>query len=121
EPSTGVDAVDVGRQFAPARHKAAGLPESRIEPARRVARTARHVGLALIELTAIGRVGEPDAAVGMRDGVVRRIETLAVEGIGDHRHRAVMLVSDDAPRQMLAGYLPSRKSNVLPLLVFEGV
>src|SRR5207249_4797282 len=58
-------------------------------------------------LAAIRRVGEPDAAVGMRDGVVWRVETLAVEGVGDHRHRAVVLVADDAPSQMLARDLPA--------------
>ena len=35
------------------------------------------------------------AAVGMGDDIVRRVELLAVEGIGEHRHRAVVLVADN--------------------------
>jgi hypothetical protein len=103
----GSAAVDVGRQLASARDEPAGLAEPRVDPARRIARAPRRVGLAFIELAAIGRVGEPDAAVGVRDSIVRRIEALAVEGVGDHRDRAVVLIADDASRQMLAGDLPA--------------
>ena len=57
-------------------------------------------------LAAVGRVGEPDAAVGMGHGVVGRVEPLALERVGDAPHRAVELVADHAPPQMLAGDLP---------------
>ena len=50
---------------------------------RRVDWSARRVGLALVELAAIGRIGEPDAAVRMRHDVVGRVEGLAVVIVGD--------------------------------------
>src|SRR5439155_20308657 len=66
----GIDAIAVGRQLALARHKAGGLADPRIELAARIARTSRDIGLALVELAAIGRIGEPVAAIGMGDDVV---------------------------------------------------
>jgi len=38
----------------------------------------------------------------MGDDVVGRVEALAIERVGDHRHRAVVLVAHHTPRQMLA-------------------
>src|ERR1039458_6450093 len=54
---------------------------------------------------AVGRVGEPDAAIGMHHDIVRRIQRLAVVLVGDHGHRAVMLVAHHAAPGMLAGQL----------------
>src|SRR6266849_5335943 len=42
----------------------------------------------------------------MRHDVVWRVERLAVIGIGDDGHRAVMLPAHDAPVEILAGKLP---------------
>src|SRR5262245_12592086 len=41
----------------------------------------------------------------MRGDVVRRVEALAVVRLGDHRDRSVVLVADDAVRQVLARQL----------------
>ncbi len=38
-----------------------------------------------------GRIGEPDRMVGLHHDIVRRIERLAVVGLGQHRDRAVIL------------------------------
>src|SRR5207302_412175 len=83
------------------------LAELRLEAARRICGAAWRIGLALIEARAVGRIGEPVAAVGMRRDVVRRIEMPAVVRIGEDGNRAVVLVSHDAPGQMLAGDLAS--------------
>src|SRR5947209_2837243 len=58
--------------------------------------------MTLGERSAIWRIGEPDAAVGMRHEVVRRVERLAVVRVGDDGHRAVVLPAHDAAVEMLA-------------------
>ena len=58
---------------------------------------------------AIGRVGEPDAAVGMRYQIVRRIQRLAIEGVGDHRHGAVVFPADHPAEEILGGKLSALK------------
>src|SRR4029453_14966175 len=55
----GIDAIAIGRQFAPARHEAGRLADSWIELAAGIGRAARDVRLTLIKLPAIGRIGEP--------------------------------------------------------------
>src|SRR5262249_35603630 len=107
EPTAWIGAIHRGRQFAFPDGKAGGLADLRIKPPCRIARTSRDVRLSFVKLAAIGRVGKPDAAIGVRNGVIGRIEALAVEQVGDHRRRAVVLVADHAPRQMLAGNLPA--------------
>ena len=50
------------------------------------------------------RVGEPDAVVGLDDDVVRRVQPLALEAVGQHRDLAVLLGPRHAARdRMLAG------------------
>jgi hypothetical protein len=71
EAARGIDAIAIGRQFALARHEAGRLADPRVELAGRIAGAARNVGLALIELAAIGAVGEPVAAIRMGGDVVR--------------------------------------------------
>ena len=61
--------------------------------------------MAFVEPVAIGRVGEPDAAVQMRHDVVWRVEGLPLEIIGDDLQRAVMLPAHDATVEVLAGEL----------------
>ena len=73
-----IPAINIGRQLPFCRGKSRRLTEPRIELAAWVCRSARRIGLTLIQLTSIGRVGEPDAAVRMRNGIVRRIQALAV-------------------------------------------
>src|SRR6266550_4842213 len=60
-----------------------------------------------VQAAAIGRVGEPDRAVGMRHDVIRRVERLTVKGIRNHGHRAVMLPAHNASEKILAGELPA--------------
>ena len=51
---------------------------------------------------AVGRIGEPDRAVGLHHHVVRRVELLALVAVGDDRDRAVVLGARDAPPAVLA-------------------
>ena len=78
------------------------------------------IRLALIELAAVGRIGEPVAAVGMRHDVVWRVELLALIGVGDHGRRTVVLVACDAAREMLAGELPALEVERIAVAVVRG-
>src|SRR5713101_1536529 len=100
-----VDPVGIGRQLTLEICDLGRLAESLLDSARGVARPARSVHRALVELAAIGRVGEPVAAVRVRDDVVWRVEAFAIVGIRDDGDRAVVLVADDTPGQVLAGEL----------------
>ena len=102
-----VPSIDLGGQLLLRIADPDGLADPVVEPALRVALAAGRIGGAFVELGAVGRVGEPDAAVRMRDRVVGRVEPLAVPGVGEHRDRAVELVADDAPGEVLAGDLPA--------------
>src|SRR5690606_11786361 len=53
------------------------------------------------------RIGEPDAVVGFHDDVVRRVEALALEAIGENGDRPVVLGAGDATPPMLAGHEPA--------------
>jgi hypothetical protein len=103
ERAARVPAVDIGRQFALPPSDGARVfgADARIEDPLRVARSARLVGMALGQRTAVGRVGEPDAAVGMRHEIVGRVERLAVIGVCNHGHRAVVLPADNAAEEIL--------------------
>ena len=54
---------------------------------------------------AVAGIGEPDAAVGVDDGVVGGVEGLAAEAVGQDGGLAVVLVADDAAVAVLAGDL----------------
>src|SRR3954451_2567720 len=56
----------------------------------------------IIRVDAVGRIGEPDPAVGSYDDVVRAVEALALEAVRDHADRAVVLGAGDAPVAVLA-------------------
>ena len=107
ERPLGIDAVAVGRQLALHVPMPGGWPSVGLSLPAALLGPPGRVGRALVELAAIGRVGEPVAAVGMRHGVVGRVQPLALEVVGQHRDRAVELVAHDAPRQVLAGQLPA--------------
>src|SRR5262249_38217958 len=102
-----IDAIAIGRQFAPAHADSGRLAKLGIELAGGVARSPRHVRRAFVKLAAIGRIGEPVAAVGMGHHVVWRVELLAVERIGQHGGRAVELIAHDTARQVFARKLPA--------------
>src|SRR6185503_6259624 len=101
------DAVDVRRQLALRLADARGLPDALSQRALRIARSARRIRHAFVELAAVRRIGEPIAAVGVRHHVVRRIQRLAVESIREHGDGAVVLVAHDAAQQVLARDLPA--------------
>src|SRR5439155_6237031 len=103
-----IDAIAVGRQFAPVLAHSHRLAEPRLKPPCAIARPARSVRRTLVELAAVWRIREPNRTVGMRDDVIRRVEPLAVVRVRDHRDRAVVLVPHDASGQMLAGKLTRR-------------
>src|SRR2546422_1340831 len=91
-----IRSVHVGRQLSLHRSNLRRLAEPRLTFAPPVARPAGRVGRAFVELTSVRRIREPVAAVGVRDDVVRRVEALAVVRVRDDRHRAVVLVADNA-------------------------
>jgi hypothetical protein len=80
-----IPAIDRGRQFALAAADDPGIgrADQRLQHAERVGRAPGLVGMALIEPVAIGRVGEPNAAVHMRHDIVRRVERFSLEIVGD--------------------------------------
>ena len=65
---------------------------------------------------AVGRIGEPDRAVGMGGDVVGRVEPLAVVAVGDRGDGAVILGAADAARAVLAADQRPARSRQLPLL-----
>ena len=67
----------------------------------RIARPARLVRMAFRQVVAKRWIGEPDAAIGMRDEIVRRVQRLAVEAIGNHCHRPVVLPAHQAAVEVL--------------------
>ena len=105
DASARIDAIAIGGELALCRADLGGLPEAVVEPAGDIARTSRGVGRAFIELAAVGRVGEPVAAVGMRHDVVGRIQSLALVGIGQNGDRAVELIAHHTAREMFTGEL----------------
>ena len=56
----------------------------------------------------------------MRHDVVRRVELLAIIGIGNHGRRAVVLVAHDAAREMLAGELTALEIEGIAVAVVRG-
>jgi len=56
----------------------------------------------IVGLDAIGRIGEPDRIVGFDDHIVRTVETLALETIGENARRPIVLPTNDPPVAMLA-------------------
>ena len=59
----------------------------------------------VVHQAAVAGVGKPDAAVRMHDGVVGRVERLALPVIGQHGDGAVVLVADHAAGAVFAGDL----------------
>src|SRR6202043_3336934 len=106
--------------FAPAEHPGVLGADARIEDPLRVSRTAGVVRVAFGERAPIGRIGEPDAAVRMRHDIVRGVQRLAVIGIGDHGHCAVMLPANDAAVEMLARELAPQKIEGIAVAVVGG-
>ena len=97
-------------------------------PARRVeavdvagADLARRCVAFVVGVDAVARVGEPDAAVGLDHHVVGRVETLAVEAIGQHgaRCRRSSVREMQRPRCSHDTRRPSR-STVWPLVFIDG-
>jgi hypothetical protein len=80
---------------------------------RGIGRAAGGVWHALVELAAIGGIGEPVAAVGVGDDVVGRVEGHALEFVGQDGDRAVELVAHDAAGEVFAADLAA--------FVIEGV
>src|SRR5205807_9461154 len=89
-------------QLALGRADVRRLPEALLEDSPRIREPTGRVDGALVELSPVRRIGEPVAAVRMRDDVVRGVERLAVVLVRDDRHRAVVLVAHDAPGEVLA-------------------
>ena len=74
---------------------------------RRIGWPASRVGSALVELAAVGRIGEPEASIRVWHHVIGRVESLAVVIVGDDRDRAVELIAGNASCEMLARHLPA--------------
>ena len=82
-------------------------PDAWIEQPPWIGRSACLVRMPFRQPVAKRWIGEPDAAVGMRRQIVRRVQRLAVERIRDHRHRAVVLPAHHAAIEVLGGQLPA--------------
>src|SRR5216684_3961087 len=108
DAAAGIDAIAVGRQLAFARHEAGRLADPWIELAGRIAGAAWSVGLALVELTAIGRVGEPVAAIRVGDDVVGRVELFACKEVGERNTLTRPSSSDHLICRLLGMSLHSR-------------
>ena len=61
----------------------------------------------IVGVDAVGRIGEPDRAVGFHHHVVGRVQPLALPFVGDGGDRAVMLGAADAAARMLASDQPA--------------
>ena len=77
----------------------------------------------VMAVDAVGRIGEPDAAVPLLHDIVGRVEALALETIGQRRPGSVMLKPRDAAATMLAGdhaaEVVQRMAVVVAARVFE--
>src|SRR5205085_861802 len=100
-------AIHVRRQLALEGSDFGALPRPRVQAARRIRRSAARVRGTLIQLSAIRRIGEPDAAVFVDRGIVWRIQPLALIRVRDDGDGSVVLVSHDAAHQVFARYLAS--------------
>src|SRR6185437_11701056 len=61
----------------------------------------------VITQDAVGRVSEPDGAIGLHDDAVRRVQPLAPVAIREHGDAAVVFRAGDASRALLTGHQPS--------------
>src|SRR5712691_333147 len=75
----------------------------------------------VVAADAVGRVGEPDAAVGMHHDIVGRVEPLALELVRNHRDRAVVFVANHAPAPVLAGKLAALVVESVSVAVAGGI
>jgi len=64
----------------------AGIADRGIAEAAAIHRPVAVIGMALGQIAAELRVGEPDAAVLVGAQIVGRVERLAVIAVGQHRH-----------------------------------
>src|ERR1019366_7474334 len=69
---------------------------------------------------AVGRIGEPDAAIGVHDNVVGRIQALAFELISDDGGGAVDFVAHHAAAAMFAGKLAAFEVEGIAVAVAGG-
>ena len=116
--SSGENARPFGRSRSPATTAAAGRGVDAVDVRRKLG--GRLVALVEAE-DAVGRVREPDRAVGAAHDVVRRVEGLAVEPVGDHGDRAVVLGAGHPARVVLAGDEAALAVSRVPVRVAGGL
>ena len=75
----------------------------------------------VVAVDAVGRIGEPDGAVGVDNDVVGGIEALPFELLGDNGDGAVGLVTDDAASAMFTGKLATFVVEGVAVAVARGV
>jgi hypothetical protein len=56
----------------------------------------------VIAVYAVGRIGEPDRAVGFHHDIIGRVQLLAVPAVGQNRPRSVMFDAGDRAAAMFA-------------------
>src|SRR4030095_10868235 len=66
-----------------------------------LAKLARRLEPFVVRVDAVRGIGEPDRVVGLHDDVVRTVEALALEPIGEHGDRAVVLGAHNASPAVL--------------------
>ena len=74
----------------------------------------------VVGIDAVGRIGEPDRTVRLHDDVVGRIEALALEAVGEHAPRAVVLDARDAAAAMLARDEPALAVDRMAVVIVGG-
>ena len=75
----------------------------------------------IVAQTAVARIGEPHAAIGMHGTVVGCVEGLAVELVGQHGDRVVGLVAHYAAIAVLEGNLPPLAVKGVAIAVASGL
>src|SRR6476620_7403202 len=92
--AVGIPPIHLRWQLLPSVADANGLTNPVVELACLVALAACGIRRAFVELRAVRWVGEPDAAIRMRNYVIGRVEPFALERVGEHGDRAVELITD---------------------------
>ena len=71
-------------------------------------------------IDAVGRIGEPDRAVGLHDDIVGRVQPFAVELRRESAPHSVVVETRNAPPEMLAGHHAPLVIKCVPVLIAAG-
>src|SRR5688572_21996620 len=86
-----------------------------------LAELARRLEPFVVRIDAVGRIGEPDRVVGLHDDVVRAVEALTLEALGQYGDGAVVLGAHDAPQAVLTRDEPALAIDSVAVGVVSGL